>query len=354
MNTRILLITGGAGFIGTNFIRYWLHTYPKDKLIVLDSISYASNIKNLEFAKSSPNFSFIQGSINNTVLVKSLIEQHSVNTIVHFAAESHVDRSISSPDPFIETNIVGTYSLLKAAKAVWLDGNHCLPHHFHHISTDEVFGSLADTSRPFNEQSRYAPNSIYSASKAASDHLIRAFHQTYGMKVTTSNTSNNFGPYQFPEKLIPSVITKLLNNQSLPIYGDGQQTRDWLHVADHVYATDLILNKGSIGETYTIGGNSEKTNIYIVETICKLVDQAFQQNPMLSQQYPKARSAISGSSADLIAHVVDRLGHDKRYAIDNTKAQIELGYAPKIAFDEGLKETVDWYINNPHWWSKPL
>lgn len=346
---KTLLVTGGAGFIGANFVHYWLAQYPQDKVIVIDALTYAGNRANLAPIDGNPHFSFVQGDICDTDLIEKLLREHSVNTLVHFAAESHVDRSITGPDAFIETNILGTYSLLKAAKKVWLDDGE-VEHRFHHVSTDEVYGTLSATDPAFTEDTAYAPNSPYSASKAASDHLVRAYHHTYGLKVTTSNCSNNYGPYHFPEKLIPLVITHILHDKALPIYGDGQQIRDWLYVSDHAYGIDLVLNKGRVGENYNIGGNNEWANIDIVKTICALVDEQFNQNSNLAQQFPHAISAMQGSSASLITYVKDRPGHDRRYAIDATKTQNELGYAPKESFETGIAKTVHWYLNNESWW----
>lgn len=346
---KTLLVTGGAGFIGANFVHYWLAQYPQDKVIVIDALTYAGNRANLATVDGNPQFSFVQGDICDTDLIEKLLREHSVNTLVHFAAESHVDRSITGPDAFIETNILGTYSLLKAAKKVWLDDGE-VEHRFHHVSTDEVYGTLSANDPAFTEDTAYAPNSPYSASKAASDHLVRAYHHTYGLKVTTSNCSNNYGPYHFPEKLIPLVITHILHDKALPIYGDGQQIRDWLYVSDHAYGIDLVLNKGRVGENYNIGGNNEWANIDIVKTICALVDEQFNQNSNLAQQFPHASSAIQGSSASLITYVKDRPGHDRRYAIDATKTQNELGYIPKESFETGIAKTVDWYLNNESWW----
>ncbi|BCD98346.1 dTDP-glucose 4,6-dehydratase [Marinagarivorans cellulosilyticus] len=347
---KTLLVTGGAGFIGANFVHYWVAQYPNDKVIVIDALTYAGNMANLEPVKDHDNFTFVHGDICDTALVEKLLREHQVDTLVHFAAESHVDRSITGPDAFIETNILGTYSLLKAAKTVWLDGEKVLPHRFHHVSTDEVYGTLSATDPAFTEETAYAPNSPYSASKAASDHLVRAYHHTYGLEVTTSNCSNNYGPYHFPEKLIPLVITHILHDEALPIYGDGQQIRDWLYVSDHAYGLDLVLNKGRIGENYNIGGNNEWANIDIVKTICGLMDNEFAKNSALATHFPKATAALAGKSESLITYVKDRPGHDRRYAIDATKTNDELGYAPKESFETGIAKTVQWYLNNEAWW----
>ncbi|OUS40451.1 dTDP-glucose 4,6-dehydratase, partial [Oleispira antarctica] len=261
-----ILVTGGAGFIGSNFVLYWLETYPQDKVIVLDALTYAGNRANLVSVEANENFAFCHGNICDTQLVETLIKEHHIDTIVHFAAESHVDRSIDGPDAFIETNIIGTHSLLKAAKKLWIDvpkakGEKPLPHRFHHVSTDEVYGDLGPEDPAFTEDTQYAPSSPYSASKAASDHLVRAYHHTYGLEVTTSNCSNNYGPFHFPEKLIPLVLTNILFDKALPIYGNGKQIRDWLYVTDHARGIDLVLNKGRLGECYNIGGINEWANI---------------------------------------------------------------------------------------------
>ncbi|MCD8524028.1 MAG: dTDP-glucose 4,6-dehydratase [Saccharospirillaceae bacterium] len=354
-----LLVTGGAGFIGSNFALYWLETYPQDKLVVLDALTYAGNRANLASVEQHPNFTFVHGNICDTGLVETLLKEHKVNTLVHFAAESHVDRSITGPDAFIETNIIGTYSLLKAAKKVWIDepksrGEQPLTHRFHHVSTDEVYGTLSPTDPAFTETTPYAPNSPYSASKAASDHLVRAYHHTYGLEVTTSNCSNNYGPLHFPEKLIPLVLTNILFDKPLPVYGDGQQIRDWLYVTDHARGIDLVIKKGRLGECYNIGGINEWANIDIVKLICRLMNEAFSNNPELAQKYPLATKAMSGESEELITYVQDRAGHDRRYAIDPTKSQQELGYKPAESFETGIRKTVEWYLNNQGWWETLL
>lgn len=356
--TKTLLVTGGAGFIGANFVHYWLNCYPTDKVIVLDALTYAGNKANLDPVTGNANFEFVQGNICDTPLVENLLRIRKIDTLVHFAAESHVDRSITGPDAFIETNIIGTYSLLKVAKKVWLDepkakGDKPLKHRFHHVSTDEVYGSLGPNDPAFNETTAYAPNSPYSASKAASDHLVRAYHHTYGLEVTTSNCSNNYGPFHFPEKLIPLIITNILQDKALPVYGDGQQIRDWLYVEDHARGIDLVINKGRLGESYNIGGHNEWANIDIVKLVCKLMDQAFASDPVLAERYPLASSAQSQQSQQLISYVTDRPGHDRRYAIDACKTNNELGYQPMESFETGIAKTVNWYLLNESWW-KPL
>jgi dTDP-glucose 4,6-dehydratase len=355
---KTLLVTGGAGFIGANFVHYWLKNNSQDKVVVLDALTYAGNRASLKSVDDNPNFAFVHGDICDTALVEDLLKEKSIDTIVHFAAESHVDRSITGPDAFIETNIIGTYSLLKAAKKIWIDepkakGNQSLAHRFHHVSTDEVYGTLDPTEPAFTENTAYAPNSPYAASKAASDHLVRAYHHTYGLEVTTSNCSNNYGPYHFPEKLIPLIITNILQDKALPIYGDGQQIRDWLYVEDHARGIDLVLREGRLGESYNIGGHNEWANIDIVKLVCNLVDAAFSRDPSLIKLFPLARMAMAGNSVALIEYVVDRAGHDRRYAIDATKSRQELSYTPVESFETGIKKTVDWYFARKDWW-EPL
>lgn len=346
---KTLMVTGGAGFIGTNFVYYWLDKYPEDRVIVLDALTYAGIRENLTEAEKKYKCEFIHGNIKDQALVEALLERQNVDTIVHFAAESHVDRSISGPDAFIDTNLVGTHSLLKAAKKIWLDQGH-KSHRFHHISTDEVYGTLKSLDPPFTEITPYAPNSPYAASKAGSDHLVRAYHETYGLEVTTSNCSNNYGPFQFPEKLIPLMITNIFHNKSIPVYGDGKQIRDWLYVDDHNLGVDLILNQGQIGETYNIGGNNEQFNLDIVGLVCSIMDETFGANPELKQRFPHAPPSKGGHSASLITHVEDRAGHDRRYAINAGKISLDLGYEPKVSFESGIRKTVQWYIEHEDWW----
>ncbi|OIQ25371.1 dTDP-glucose 4,6-dehydratase [uncultured Vibrio sp.] len=355
MNQRRLLVTGGAGFIGANFVHYWLENNTHDHVVVLDALTYAGNEANLTSVEGNANCAFVHGDICDTGLVETLLKEHKLDTIVHFAAESHVDRSITGPDAFIETNILGTYSLLKAAKQVWIDepqseGKSPLSHRFHHVSTDEVYGTLSPTDPAFTEETPYAPNSPYSASKAASDHLVRAYHHTYGLEVTTSNCSNNYGPFHFPEKLIPLIITNILFDKSLPIYGDGQQVRDWLYVTDHARGIELVLNQGRLGENYNIGGHNEWANIDIVNVVCKLMNEAFAENADLIKRFPQATFAKQGKAEALITYVTDRAGHDRRYAIDATKTNNELGYKPVESFETGIKKTVEWYLGNEDWW----
>jgi len=313
-----ILVTGGAGFIGSNFIHYILQTYPKYQVINLDALTYAGNLENLEMWKNDPRYRFVKGDIALPSIVDPLVAESDV--IVHFAAESHVDRSISDPDVFIRTNIQGTFVLLESAR------KH--QKRFHHVSTDEVFGALGPDDAPFNEHTSYSPRSPYSASKASSDHLVRSYFHTYDLPITISNCSNNYGPYHFPEKLIPLVITNLLEGKKVPVYGDGLQVRDWLYVEDHCRAIDQIIHRGKIGETYCIGGKSERENIWIVKKIIELL----------------------GKDETMIEYVKDRSGHDRRYAIDFSKIQTELGWEPSVTLEAGLEKTVKWFEENEAWW----
>jgi len=349
-----LCVTGGAGFIGANFVRHWLARGREGRVVVLDALTYAGNLENLGGLERDPRFVFVRGDICDEEAVRRLLEQHRIDTVVHFAAESHVDRSILGPDDFIRTNVLGTHALLKAAKALWLDRRTVAAHRFHHVSTDEVYGSLGPDDAPFHESSPYAPNSPYSASKAGSDHLVRAYHETYGLDTTVTNCSNNYGPYQFPEKLIPLTLINILSGKPLPVYGDGLQVRDWLHVADHCEAIALALTRGRPGEVYNIGGNSETTNIHIVRTLCALVDEHLAGRPDLRAAFPASPGAAGRQAVQLIAHVRDRPGHDRRYAIDYRKAGRELNYAPSRDLAAGLRETLDWYLANRSWWEALL
>lgn len=347
---RNICITGGAGFIGANFVRHWLANHAEGRVVVLDALTYAGNIENLAGLERDPRYLFVRGDICDEAAARSLLEEHRIDTLVHFAAESHVDRSILGPDDFIRTNVVGTHSLLKAAKTLWLDRKIVPAHRFHHVSTDEVYGSLGPDDAPFHEASPYAPNSPYSASKAASDHLVRAYHETYGLDTTVTNCSNNYGPYQFPEKLIPLTLINILLGKPLPVYGDGLQIRDWLHVADHCDAISLALARGRSGEVYNIGGDSETTNIEIVRTLCALVDERLGGAADLRQAFPASPAANGKRAEQLISHVRDRLGHDRRYAINFGKAASELGYAPARGLAKGLRATLEWYLSNTRWW----
>jgi dTDP-glucose 4,6-dehydratase len=332
-----ILVTGAAGFIGSNFVLDWL-TQSTEEVVSLDLLTYAGSVQNLSSLNQNPHHHFVKGNIGDRNLVSELLKKYQVRAIVNFAAESHVDRSIHEPKDFIETNIVGTYNLLESARNYWngLDQNLKKDFRFLHISSDEVYGSLDLTDPPSNESDPYKPNSPYSASKAASDHLVRAWFQTYTLPVLTVNSANNYGPYQFPEKLIPLCILNALNGKSLPIYGDGQQIRDWLYVKDHSSAIREILKQGQIGETYNVGGQNEKTNLEVVETLCAI----------LNELKPKT----SGKSyADQITFVKDRSGHDRRYAIDASKLERDLGWRPQETFETGLRKTVLWYLENDAW-----
>lgn len=332
----MILVTGGAGFIGANFVQDWLEGNG-GKVVNLDKLTYAGNLESLSTVAADPRHLFVQGDIGDRELVKRLLAEHRPRAIVNFAAESHVDRSIHGPEDFIQTNVVGTFHLLEETRAYWngLSDTDKTAFRFLHVSTDEVYGSLSLTDPAFSETTPYAPNSPYSASKAASDHLVRAYHHTYGLPVLTTNCSNNYGPYQFPEKLIPLVLMNALAGKPLPIYGDGSNVRDWLYVADHCSAIRTILDKGGVGETYNVGGCNEKTNLEVVHTLCDILDQL------------KPRAA--GSYRDQITYVKDRPGHDRRYAIDAGKIINQLGWRPQQTFETGIRKTVEWYLANQPW-----
>ncbi|MGE4449061.1 MAG: dTDP-glucose 4,6-dehydratase [Azospira sp.] len=333
----MILVTGGAGFIGSNFVIDWLAA-GDEPVINLDKLTYAGNLENLQGLAGDPRHRFVRGDIADYDLILELLQQNRVRTVVNFAAESHVDRSIHGPEDFIQTNIVGTFRLLEAVRAYWngLPADDKAAFRFLHVSTDEVYGSLEKEAPAFTEQHRYEPNSPYSASKAASDHLVRAYHHTYGLPVLTTNCSNNYGPYHFPEKLIPLIIHNALAGKPLPIYGDGQQIRDWLYVKDHCSAIRRVLEAGRLGETYNVGGWNEKPNLEVVHTLCAMLDE-------LS---PRADGA---SYASQITFVADRPGHDRRYAIDASKLERELGWKPAETFETGIRKTVRWYLDNPQW-----
>lgn len=351
--TYKILVTGGAGFIGANFVYHWCKKHPEQQIVVVDALTYAGNKETLAPLIDSQQIIFEQVDIRSNDRISALMQEHKINTIVNFAAESHVDRSISGPDAFIETNVIGTHSLLKAAKENWLDKG-LDEHWFHHISTDEVYGTLTLDEPAFTEQNQYLPNSPYAASKAASDHLVRSYHETYGLKTSISNCSNNFGPYHFPEKLIPLTITNILRNKNIPVYGDGKQIRDWLFVEDHCKAIELILTEGEAGHTYNVGGNNEQFNIDIVNLTCQLLNQKFSQDQSLHDKYPEAIKAIQGEAQALITYVEDRLGHDRRYAVNANKIKANLGFEPNADFASLMNDTVDWYLNNPSWWTPLL
>ena len=335
-------------------MRHWLARGGEGRVVVFDALTYAGNIDNLAGLDKNARYVFVKGDICDEATVRALLEQHHIDSVVHFAAESHVDRSILGPDDFIRTNIVGTHSLLKAAKALWVDRRIVPAHRFHHVSTDEVYGSLGPSDAPFHEATPYAPNSPYSASKASSDHLVRAYYETFGLQSTITNCSNNYGPYQFPEKLIPLTIVNILLGKPLPVYGDGLQVRDWLHVEDHCAAIALALRRGRAGQVYNIGGDSETTNIEIVRTLCRLVDTFLEHRADLREAFPASPCVDGKPALDLITHVRDRLGHDRRYAINYQKAEKELGYAPARDLATGLGATLDWYLTHTRWWQSLL
>jgi dTDP-glucose 4,6-dehydratase len=346
-----ILVTGGAGFIGANFVHYWSEVRPADRLIVLDALTYAGNRASLAGMEAHPGYAFVQGDICDEALVGHLLNQYQVDIVVHFAAESHVDRSIDGPDEFVRTNIVGTHVLLKCARQEWQhDGVWRSGVRFHHVSTDEVYGSLQSGDPAFTENFPYAPNSPYSASKAASDHLVRAYHHTYGMPVTTSNCSNNYGPYHFPEKLIPLMVVRALDGKELPVYGRGENVRDWLYVRDHCRGIQSVIEHGRPGETYNIGGCNEWRNIDIVRHVCSLLDERFSADAGLKARFPKCPAARGLKVETLINYVTDRAGHDWRYAIDPAKIQRELGFQPQETFLTGIEKTIQWYLDNESWW----
>lgn len=332
----MILVTGGAGFIGANFVLDWIAA-TGEPVVNLDALTYAGNLESLKSLDGDARHIFVKGDIGDRALVDSLLTQQQPRAIVHFAAESHVDRSIHGPGAFVQTNVNGTFTLLEAARGHWmtLEGAAKQAFRFHHVSTDEVYGSLGPQDDPFTETHPYEPNSPYSASKAASDHLVRAWHHTYGLPVVTTNCSNNYGPYHFPEKLIPLMIVNALAGKPLPVYGDGQQVRDWLYVKDHTSAIREVLARGKVGETYNVGGWNEKPNIEIVKTVCALLDEL--------------KPDAAGSYARLITYVTDRPGHDRRYAIDARKLERELGWKPAETFETGIRKTVRWYLDNTEW-----
>ncbi len=333
----MILVTGGAGFIGSNFVLDWLASCD-EPVVNLDKLTYAGNLANLERLAGDPRHAFVRGDIADRDLVEGLLSEHRLRAIVHFAAESHVDRSIHGPEDFVATNIVGTFRLLEAARSYWanLPGTERDGFRFLHVSTDEVFGTLASTDPPFNEENAYQPNSPYAASKAASDHLVRGHHHTYGLPVVTTNCSNNYGPWQFPEKLIPLCIHRAVSGEPLPIYGDGKQVRDWLYVGDHCKAIRRVLESGRTGEVYCVGGSSEMANIDVVNLLCRILDE----------EEPRADGK---SYATQITYVTDRPGHDRRYAIDHGKITSELGWQPSESFESGLRKTVRWYLDHAQW-----
>ncbi len=337
---RSIVITGGAGFIGSNFVHHWCENYPEDRVIVLDALTYAGNLNNLATLKDRKNFRFLQGDICDRALVDELFAGENIDTVAHFAAESHVDRSILGPGAFVQTNVVGTFTLLESFRQHWLSNHQPDNYRFLHVSTDEVYGSLGVDDPAFTETTPYAPNSPYSASKAGSDHLARAYFHTYGMPTIITNCSNNYGSYHFPEKLIPLMCINILLGKPLPVYGDGQNVRDWLYVRDHCQALDTVIHKGKVGETYNIGGNNEVKNIDLVRMLCDLMDELAPDLPVKPAQ-------------NLITFVRDRPGHDRRYAIDASKIRTELGWQPQETVEGGLRKTIQWYLDHRDWW-QPL
>ena len=349
-----ILVTGGAGFIGQNFVHHLVRHAPGAHIVVLDALTYAANPTSLKPLQDTGQVVFKRGDITDLAHMQQLFEAHRFDTVAHLAAESHVDRSISGPDAFIQTNIIGTYNLLKTALADWKARDLMQTARFLHVSTDEVFGDLEMDEPAFHEESPYKPSSPYSASKASSDHLARAFMRTYGLPVLVTNCSNNYGPYQHPEKLIPLMILNALRGQKLPIYGDGLNVRDWLHVSDHCNALTLVLEGGRLGRTYNVGGGAERANREVVAAICAAIDQAFAADPDLARRYPDCPAAKGQPVASLVHHVQDRPGHDRRYAIDPRRLAQELGYQPRETFEQGLSQTVAWYIANDGWWLQAL
>ncbi len=338
---RCLLVTGGAGFIGSNFVHYWCQRYPQDRVVVLDALTYAGNRANLAQLEERENFRFVRGDICDRYLVEQLLQSENIDTIAHFAAESHVDRSILEPGAFVKTNVVGTYTLLEAFRQHWQINSKPANYRFLHVSTDEVYGSLGPDDPAFSETTPYAPNSPYSASKAGSDHLVRAYYHTYKLPTIITNCSNNYGPYQFPEKLIPLTCINILMGKPLPVYGDGKNVRDWLYVGDHCSALDAVIHRGIPGETYNIGGNNEVENINLVRMICQLMDELAPSNLPVRP------------AENLITFVKDRPGHDRRYAINATKIKTQLGWTPSVTVSQGLRLTAKWYLTHHQWW-QPL
>jgi dTDP-glucose 4,6-dehydratase len=347
---RRLLVTGGAGFIGANFCHYWCAAHPDDRIVVLDALTYAGNLANIAPLIEAGRLRFVRGDIGERERVAALLAEESLGTIVNFAAESHVDRSLEDPAQFLRTNVLGTQALLEAARAAWGAEAARRGCRFHHVSTDEVYGSLAPAAAAFTESTPYAPNSPYAASKAAADHLVRAWAHSFALPCTISNCSNNYGPFQFPEKLLPLCILNILEGRPLPIYGDGLQVRDWLHVSDHCRALELILTRSGPGETWNIGGSTQEPNLAVVGMVCEAVDQAFAAEPALAARFPRSAAAQGRRARSLIEHVRDRPGHDRRYAVDSAKISGLLGFRAVTPLEAGLRATVRWYLDHEAWW----
>lgn len=356
-----LLITGGAGFIGSNFVHYWRRRFPDDLIVVLDKLTYAGNRSNLfpgpgegdnhSRADLNANFEFVEGDICDKDLVLSLLIDKQLNLIVNLAAESHVDRSILGPDAFIQTNIVGTHSLLEAAREAWLGSREVHSHHrFHQVSTDEVFGSLQPGQSPFHENSPYSPSSPYSASKASADHLVTSYHRTYDLNTTISYCTNNYGPYQHIEKLIPKSISLLLNGKRISVYGDGLNIRDWMHVQDHCQGLELVLRQGKPGECYNLAAKQPQSNLQLLQLLCVLLTELMEANPDITARFPHAAEIAEKNVDELIEHVADRPGHDRGYGLSTSKSRQILGYSPEFLLRAGLKDTVEWYLSNTKWW----
>jgi dTDP-glucose 4,6-dehydratase len=345
-----VLITGGAGFIGQNLVHTWLAKRPDDRLAVVDAMTYAANVRSLEPLIAERRIQFVKGDIRDATLMRGLFNEHKFTRVAHLAAESHVDRSIVDPEAFLQTNVLGTFTLLKAALDAWRATGAMDRARFLHVSTDEVYGSLGPVDPAFSESSAYRPNSPYAASKAASDHLVRSFVATYGMSALITNCSNNYGPYQHPEKLIPLMIIHALEGKSLPIYGDGSNVRDWLHVSDHCDAIMAVIERGRVGETYNVGGGNERNNRDVVGRICDTIDHFFAADPGLASSFPTCPAASEDTCRSLISYVSDRPGHDHRYAIDAGKLARELGEQCSVQFEAGLEQTVRWYLDRESWW----
>jgi dTDP-glucose 4,6-dehydratase len=345
-----VLITGGAGFIGQNLVHAWRAARPADRLVVVDAMTYAANIRSLEPLIADRGIVFVKGDIGDAALMRRLFDEHKFTRVAHLAAESHVDRSIADPEGFLQTNVLGTFTLLQAALDAWRSSRIIDTARFLHVSTDEVYGSLGSTDPAFTESSPYRPNSPYAASKAASDHLVRAFVATYGMPALITNCSNNYGPYQHPEKLIPLMIIHALEGKPLPVYGDGSNIRDWLHVSDHCDALMAAIERGRVGETYNVGGGNERNNRNVVNLICDALDRAFAADAKLAARFPSCPAASGNSCRALISFVTDRPGHDHRYAIDARKLEGELGNRCSVGFETGLERTVNWYLDQENWW----